>query len=80
MAIAFSNLQDQPAALATDDTAPANLEIDAVIPPPLNNTCNARRAAHQQAEMIIIIILMTMVVVMAMVVIITTHLHLHLHL
>ena len=50
VACALSTLQDQPAVLATeDDAAPANLEIDAVIPPPLNDARNARRAAREQA-------------------------------
>ena len=48
-ACAFSTLQDQPAALATNNPAPANLEIDAVISPPLDNARNDRRAEREQA-------------------------------
>ena len=50
LACAFAPLQNQPAVLATeDDAAPTNLEIDAVIPPPLDDACNAHRAAREQA-------------------------------
>ena len=93
---AFSTSQDQPAALATNDTAPANLEIDAVTPH--HSTMLGMLAAQHVNKLLrpvvvlamvltmitvmmeIIIIIILMTMVVVMAMVVVMLTHLHHHL